>query len=116
LFDSVQTLFDFPDRTAEFSLDMSADFKKKIGPEDEPLAIGYYTYKRSPQIVRVPAGEFTAVNFQGRIESQDPGYLYGIRYHDNFYVQNTGLVKMVTYFYNSPDRLEMRLMRQGNIN
>jgi hypothetical protein len=45
--------------------------------------MGYYSIDKNEVAVEVPAGKFQAINFRGRVESQQPGYSYGIRYNDN---------------------------------
>ena len=116
VFDSLSTLYTYPDREIVLTLTKSMEVTKKIGPKDNPIAIGYYSIEDSRVNIQVPAGTFLSLNFRGRIESQQSDYPYGIRYNDNFYSENIGLVKVRTYNYSSPNDLEMRLLRHGRIN
>jgi hypothetical protein len=116
VFDSLSTIYTYPNREIVLTLTKSMEVTKKIGPKDNPIAIGYYSIEDSKVNIQVPAGTFQSLNFRGRIESQQSDYPYGIRYNDNFSSENIGLVKVRTYNYSSPNDLEMRLLRHGRIN
>lgn len=116
LFGSISSIYSFPESKVVFTLDKSLSVTQNFGSETNPSAIGYYSVDDNEIPIEVPAGNFQAMNFRGRIEPQQPGYPYGVRYNDNYYVNNVGLVKMRTQFYSSPTDTGMRLVRYGNIN
>lgn len=113
LFDSLNSIYSFPDREMRLTRDESIISTVFFGSEDNPLAIGYYSIDNTKVPIEVPAGNFASINFRGRIEPQQPDYPYGVRYNDNFYTDNIGLTKLRTYNYSSPNDVEMRLVRYG---
>lgn len=116
LFDSLNTIYSFPEREVILTLDKSVNYTKNFRTEDVLIAVGYYSLDSSSASIDVPAGTFQSINFKGRIESQEPNYQYGIRYNDNYYSDKVGLVKMRTQIYSAPNDIEMRLVRYGSIN
>lgn len=116
LFDSLNTIYSFPEREVILTFDKSVNYTKNFGTEEVLIAVGYYSLDNSSVSIDVPAGTFQSVNFKGRIESQEPNYQYGIRYNDNYYSDKVGLVKMRTQIYSSPNEIEMRLVRHGSTN
>jgi hypothetical protein len=116
LFDSINTIYSFPEREIILTLDKSVNYTRNFGTEQVLIAVGYYSLDNSSVSINVPAGTFQSINFKGRIESQEPNYQYGIRYNDNYYSDKVGLVKMRTQIYSAPNDIEMRLVRHGSIN
>ncbi len=114
LYDSLQSSYIYPNTTLYFSLDSEIEVKKSIGLDEDPLAIATYMLVDSVQLIDVPAGSFSCLNFKGRIEPLQEDYKHGIRYNDNFYAKDVGLVLMTTQLYSSPNNIEMRLVRFGN--
>jgi hypothetical protein len=115
LFDSLNTIYSFPEREIILTLDKSVNYTRNFGTKQALIAVGYYSLDNSIVSVNVPAGTFQSINFKGRIESQEPNYQYGIRYNDNYYSDKVGLVKMRTQIYSAPNDIEMRLVRHGSI-
>lgn len=112
LFDSMNS---YPDKKVIFTLDKSLMITQNLGPETKPTLIGYYAIDDTETSVEVPAGSFQSINFKGRIEPQDGDYPYGVRYNDNYYSKNIGLIKVATQLYSSPNNLELRLTKFGSL-
>ncbi len=115
IFDSINSIYTFPDKEVILTLDKTSIVAKNFGFKENPIAIGYYSLDDNRVSIQVPAGNFQSINFRGRIEPQQPDYLYGIRYNDNYYADNVGLTKIRTQFYSLPNDLEMRLAKYGSI-
>jgi hypothetical protein len=115
IFDSINSIYSFPYKEVMLTLNKSAIATKNFGVKGNPIAIGYYSLDDNKVLVQVPAGNFQSVNFKGRIEPQQPGYLYGIRYNDNYYSDNVGLIKIRTQIYSLPNDIEMRLVKYGSV-
>lgn len=113
LFDSLESSYIYPDSTLYLSLDPEIEVTKTYGLEEDPLAIGTFSLVDSTQLIDVPAGSFVCINFKGEIEPLQEDYEYGIRYNNNYYAKDVGLVLLTTLFYSSPNNLEMRLVDYG---
>lgn len=113
LFDSAEALFTYPDRVALFSLDPNMETTSYFGLPDSPIAVGTYMLNPVSSTLRVPAGDFESLNFEGRIESLQTNYQHGTRFNDNWYAKGIGLVQLKTQFYVLPSDLEMRLVDFG---
>jgi hypothetical protein len=116
LFDSINSIFSFPDKEIVLTLNRSLVIIRDFGSKANPIAIGYYSLDDKNVSIQVPAGNFQSINFRGRIEPQYASYPYGIRYNDNFYADNVGLIKVRTQLYSSPNDIEMRLVKHGSVN
>lgn len=113
LFDSANSIFQYPSRTLLFTLDESIETTVNFGPDESPIATGVYSLDENAISITVPAGEFECLNYGGLIEPLEENYPYGIRTNSNLYSEGTGLILMQTQFYSSPDNLEMRLVKSG---
>lgn len=60
--------------------------------------------------VEVPAGNFTCIELEKRLQAQQPDYPYGIRQDGSFYAPGVGLVQKVENYYASPRRIESHLV------
>ncbi|MEQ8715923.1 MAG: hypothetical protein RIC80_23115 [Cyclobacteriaceae bacterium] len=116
VFDSANSLYTYPSRELIFTLDTSLEITKNFGPEENIIAVGTYSLENTPTIVDVPAGLFECLTYAGTIESLQSGYLYGTRHNDHQYSSTIGLVSMRTYYHSSPNDLEMRLVKYGQVN
>ncbi|MDH5474662.1 MAG: hypothetical protein OEX22_03115 [Cyclobacteriaceae bacterium] len=115
LFDSAQSLYSYPNLELIFTLDKDIKYVRNIGGSDLTLAIGTYQLSDRSEMVSVPMGTFDCLNFEGIIQSLDDKYEYGTRDIDNYFAKNIGLVKASCFLYNSPNILEMRLVRHGKM-
>ena len=113
LFDSANTIFRFSDREILLTLDESIEQRKLLGFENDPIARVTYSLEEGTDYVEVPAGRFECINFKGVIEPLQSEYPHGERYNFHHYAKNIGLVSMRTQFYNSPNDIEMRLVKYG---
>jgi hypothetical protein len=78
----------------------------------DTLYQSWYQLLEDPSSVVVNAGEFETVNFRGTILTFNPNQGVDlIRYKDQLYSRNTGLVLDTYYFLGSPDKYERRLAR-----
>lgn len=113
LFDSANSIFLYPSNELIFTLDETIESTVNYGPEENPIAIATYALDANNTNVTVPAGVFECLNYSGVTQSLEADYPHGTRLNSNLYSNGTGLVLMKTQFYNSPNDLEMRLIKTG---
>ncbi len=116
VFDSANSLYTYPLRELIFTLDTNLEVTKNFGPKENIIAVGTYSLEKTSTFVDVPAGQFECLTYAGTIESLQSGYPYGTRHNDHQYSSTIGFVSMRTYYHNSPNDLEMRLVKYGKVN
>ncbi|MEQ8475301.1 MAG: hypothetical protein RIB54_03610 [Fulvivirga sp.] len=113
LLDSANSLYKFPSEVLLFTLDKTNETTITIKAGENPIATVKYILKSNSIVANVPAGEFECLNYEGIVESLDPDYQYGTRINSDLYAKNFGLVMKRCHLYNSPNNLEMRLVKFG---
>ncbi|MEQ8473794.1 MAG: hypothetical protein RIC35_21535 [Marinoscillum sp.] len=107
IFDSLNTLYSFPDRTVIFSLEPTT-FESYLAND---LLIEFQL-EELIQDIDVPIGSYECLNFKGEVNHPD----YGTLYNNNYYSRDIGLVKMTTHYYHNQQLLEMILTGYGSTN
>ena len=78
----------------------------------DTLFESWYKMQSDVQTITVPAGTFETLNYRGTIRTHNPpSYIPEIRYKDQQYANNVGMVLDTYYYLNSPMRFERRLKR-----
>ncbi|MEP2024495.1 MAG: hypothetical protein ABJH98_11510 [Reichenbachiella sp.] len=113
IFDSANSVYHYPSRELKFTLDETKEVTTFFGPKDDPLAVGNFALTSDQVIVEVPAGTFECLSFGGLIDPLKEDYEHGSRVNTVSYAEMTGLVRKKCQFYQSPNDIEMRLIKHG---
>lgn len=83
------------------------------GSENAPLFVVDYKMEECEFQVQVPAGSFDVYNFKGTMRDLNSG---NVRYLNNYYANNIGLIQETVMYFSSSTYMERRLVRYGNLN